>query len=408
MTNIRKTLNVTLESPYFDEAYRRASGEAEIPEWLTEAFIRKLNDTFHVLPRTFEKVLEALPHVVAVPELCLFANTLYYILATRAKYSKAFTALTLPEAPVGSAHTVGYDCVALFPVLAHVMLSWDELVLRGVGEDVATDSLRWIDGFFAEACEKSGKICFPKAYFSLYGVGIYTESLIIGRLRFEPMENVERPVRIFRNEKGNLLPLMENTMIHQSGHILGSYGCEDEAHAYSADFTETDTAYEGYTVDSATGLVIRERIRLSKNEWTPVFSSGVSALKVHIPFGGSLSPASVKDSYLRAKEIYTRCYPQYRFSCFLLVCWMLSPLLKEILSPSSNIVSFAKDYTVFPVKNNALDGFLYVFDIQEKSVSDIDIETLPENNSLQRGMKRKAREGKLVYQFGGYMPWEIL
>lgn len=232
MTNIRKALNITLESPYFDEAYRRASETAEIPEWLTEAFIRRLSDTFHVLPRTADKVLEALPHVVAVPELFLFANILYYILATRAKYSQAFTSLTLPEAPLGSAHTIGYDCVALFPVLAHVKLSWDELVLRGVGEEVAADSLRWIDGFFSEACEKSGRLCFPKEYFSLYSVGIYTDSLIIGRLRFEPVETAERPVRIFRNEKGKLLPLMENTMIHQSGHILGSYGCEDEAQAY--------------------------------------------------------------------------------------------------------------------------------------------------------------------------------
>ena len=41
MTNIRKALNVTLESPYFDEAYRRASETAGIPEWLAlGAFIK--------------------------------------------------------------------------------------------------------------------------------------------------------------------------------------------------------------------------------------------------------------------------------------------------------------------------------------------------------------------------------
>ncbi|MBE6656766.1 MAG: hypothetical protein E7609_07910 [Ruminococcaceae bacterium] len=128
-------------------------------------------------------------------------------------------------------------------------------------------------------------------------------------------------------------------------------------------------------------------------------------MKVHIPAGGKMDPAVIEDSYKRAKEIFARCYPEYNFTCFLLVCWMLSLVLKEILPPTSNIVSFAKDYTVFPFKNNALDAFLYVFNINGKTIPEIDIAALPEDNSLQRGIKQKALEGKLVYQFGGYKPW---
>ena len=405
MTDIRKTLNITLESPYFDAAYAKALSDTEMPLWLSEDYIRLLNDECHVLPKTYDKVLEVLPHVRAVPELVLLAKTLYYILDTREKYPEAFKAFTLPEAPKDSEHAVGYDTVTLFPILAHVKKSWDELFARGVGEDVAASSHAWMDSFFAEACEINGKLCFTKPYFAAYGVGIYVETLIIGRLRFEPRECAVRPVRIFRNEKGEYLPLMDNTLIHESGHIFGTYGCEDEKACYPADFVENADSYEGYTVDPVTRLVVRERVRLSKSEWTPAFTSGGHALSVHIPNGGGLTPEAVADSYMRAKEIFERCYPEYKFTCLLLNCWMLSPLLGEILPPTSNILAFASGYTVFPIENDAKDAFLYVFQISGTPIPEIDTAALPEKNSLQRGIKQKALEGKLVYQFGGYRPW---
>ena len=405
MTDIRNALNIRLESPCFDEAYAKALADDGMPHWLTEDYIRTLNDICHVLPKTYERVLEALPHVRAVPELVLLAKTLYHILDTREKYPKAFSAFTHPKAPEGSEHTVGYDTVTLFPVLAHIKASYDELVVRGVGEDVASASHIWMDSFFNEAIENNGKLCFPEPYFAAYGVGIYVTTLIIGRLRFEPRVDDTRPVRIFKNTEGTLLPLMDNTLIHESGHIFGTYGCEDEGACYPADFKETTDAYEGYTVDPVSRLAVRERVKLPKKEWTPVFVSGGATLSVHIPNGGSITPTLVADSYTRAKEIFTRCYPEYNFSCFLLNCWMLSPVLGEILPPTSNILSFASGYTVFPIKNDAKDAFHYVFKISGTPIPEIDIAGLPEDNSLQRGVKEKALEGKLVYQFGGYRPW---
>ncbi len=405
MADIRELLNIKLESPYFDEAYAKALATPDLPEWLTEGYIRAFHEQCHALPKTLDQALEALPHVVAVPELCLLAKTLYYILDGRKAYSEACTAFTLPEAPEGAEHTVGYDTVALFPILAHIKPSWDELVARGVGEAVATDSVLWTDNFFAEACKDNGKICYPKEYFAAYGVGIYVTTLIIGRLRFEPRVNDVRPVRIFKNTEGKLFPLMDNTLIHESGHLFETYGCEDEGACYPADFKETADAYEGYTVDPVTRLVVRERVSLPKKEWTPAFVSGSTTLSVHIPNGGSITPALVADSYTRAKEIFARCYPEYEFTCFLLNCWMLSPVLGEILSPDSNILSFASDYTVFPIKNDAKDAFLYVFKISGTPIPDIDIASLPESNSLQRGIKAKALDNKLIYQFGGYKPW---
>lgn len=405
MTDIRKTLCMTLESPYYDHAYEKALSEDALPEWLTEEYVCALADEFGILRGTRDVALQVLPHVVCVPELCLMAKTIYHILDTRKKYSEAFTALSFPTAPEGTENAVGYDCFVVFPVLAHAKKTWDELVARGVDKDVAADSVSWTDSFFAEATKDCGKPCYPKGYFAAYGVGIYVDSLIVGRLRFEICEHAKATVRIFQNTKGETLPIMDNTRIHPSGHVLGTYGAEDDTFAYEADFKETDDGYEGYTVDATTRLVVKERVKLPKNEWKQVFQPGDTVMKVHIPRGGSMTPAAVADSYARAKEIFTRCYPEYHVTSYRIGCWMLSPVLKEILSPTSNIVAFAEDFTVFPIENNARDAFLYVFGIKGKTIPEIDFASLPEENSMQRGIKKKALEGELVYQFGGYRPW---
>lgn len=197
---------------------------------------------------------------------------------------------------------------------------------------------------------------------------------------------------------------MEDTVLHRSGHILGAYGAADEDGAYEADFKETETAYEGYAVNQETGLAGCERTVLFKTDWKPVYQSGCTAIKVHIPYGGKLDKATCAASYVRARELFARCFPEYDFKCFLICCWMLSPRLRDLLKPESNILAFQNGYTVIPSKSSATDAFLYVFGIETGSVADIDLEKLPENNSLQRGIKEKALRGEYIHQFHGYRP----
>ena len=268
-----------------------------------------------------------------------------------------------------------------------------------------TDSLQWADSLFTSDSEKAGKPVFSAEMFRNYGVAIYINSLIIGRLRFEIYESSNRPARIFTNSDGELCVLMDNVILHNSGHILGSYMCTDEDGAYNANFTETDISYEGYTVDKETRLAEKHRTVLSKKDWRPVYLPGDAAIKVHIPYGGKLDKASCEESFSRAREIFSRCFPEIKFKCFLICCWMLSPELKDILPNESNIIAFQNSFTVFPAKSSASDAFLYVFGIEAQSVSDIDTRELPEKNTLMRGIKEKALRGKFIHQFNGFIPW---
>ena len=405
MTDIREILGIKIESPYWDEAYKKAIVDEQIPEWLTESYIRNIHEKYGFFKMNLENIISAIPHIIKVPELCILAKTLYRILETKKSFSQAFTHFEAPKAPKGLENTMGYDCVLGFPVLAHLVPSWKELEARGIESDIIKDSLTTVDHLFTYSQEEIGKPAFTEQFFRMYGNAIYINYLKIGRLRFEIFENSDRPARIFENKNGERKVIMCDCVLHKSGRILGAYGFEDEKDSHKAEFTETDKEYIGYAVNEKTRLSENTLSRLDKSEWTPVYTPGDNGLKVHIPYGGKLTKEACEDSYTRAREVFERCYPEIHFDGFHLFCWMLSPDLRDILKPDSNIIEFQNKYTVFPAQDNAVDAIMYVFGIKEEKVHSINPKDLPEGNSLQKGIKKKALEGTLIHQHYGFFKW---
>ena len=86
-------------------------------------------------------------------------------------------------------NAIAYDCFAIFPVLAHILPTMEELRARGIPDDILFDSLNWVDRIFTEASSCEGKPIFHTEQFKLYSVCIYVNHLCIGSLRFEIYEN---------------------------------------------------------------------------------------------------------------------------------------------------------------------------------------------------------------------------
>ncbi len=406
MTDIRKILNVDIESPYWDEAYEKALKQPEVPEWLTEKYFRDLHEETGLLPDVLETLVSALPYVLEVPELVLYAKTLYNIFGLKKSSSAAFSKFEQIKAPEGTENPIGYDLLLAFPIFAHLRPSWEELRGRGVEADIAQKSLIWANDILNDVIKVEGKPSTSMYFFNVHRVCIYVSQLFIERLRFELHENSSRPAKVFQNRDGKLAALMCNTTIHKSGYILGSGNYTDEEGSYDADFVETETTYEGYAVSDETHVAEKTRTVLSKSEWTPVFVPGDTVLKVHISPGPGFTKEACDASFARARELFTRCYPEYDFKGFVTCCWMLSPVLREILKPESNIISFQNRFKVFPAENAALDVYQYVYKLHPKSIDEVDFENLPEDNTMQRGVKQKGLEGKFVHQCNGFIPFK--
>ena len=405
MQDVRDALGIKIESPYWDEAYEKALSEPLVPEWLTQEYIRNIHEKYGFFSKNLEIIISAVPYIVKVPELCILAKTLYHIIGKKKKCSEAFTSFEVPKAPEGCENNLGYDCVCGFPILGHLVPSWKSLEEKGVEENLIAENLKTLDSLFTYSYEETGKPCFTKQFFEFYREAIYKETFVLGRLRFEIFRDSNRPVRIFENSKGHLKVLMCDCTIHRSGNILGAYGCEDEEDSYIAEFTETDTEFIGYAVNEKTRLVENTLTHLDKSEWKQVYSPSDSGLKVHIPYGAKLTKELCEDSYAKAREFFPRCFPEVDFKGFHLFCWMLSPDLRDILSPDSGIIQFQNKYTVFPAKDNAIDTIMYAFAVKEDKVRSTDIESLPEDNSLRRGIKKKLLEGTIFHQCYGFFKW---
>ena len=402
---IRGTLNVKIESPFWDDALKKSMEEPAVPEWLTEDYIAELENTYSLFGDMAPYIFQARVQVVSSPELCLLAKILYHIIDRNKNFREAFCSFALPKAPEGATDTLGYDYVGLFPILAHIRHFVRELTQRGVTPDIIYDTFAFLRKRIQRSVEKYGKPCLCEKDFSTFRLYVYTNFLIIGRLRFEIQPNSNRNVKAFAHPDGTVRLLMCDTVLHKNGNILGAVGYTDEEDAYDADFRETDEYYEGYGVDPHSGLAEKTRTRLPKKDWKCILQPGDTLLKVHIPLGGKLLKEDCDAAYERASRVFPKAYPEYDFKGFICNTWLLCPVLKTFLKETSNIVQFQEKYHVFPAKNAATDVFLYVYGLTVSSAEEVEPSQLPEDNTMRREVKRLLQEGKYIHQFNGFAPF---
>ena len=116
---------------------------------------------------------------------------------------------------------------------------------------------------------------------------------------------------------------------------------------------------------------------------TGILKAGTSVLNVHIPAGEKMDFEECKKSFGQAEQFFGDSYEAY-------VCdsWLLSPVLKELLPESSNIVRFQNLFEVVNVHHRFPQAEQRIFqDIRE------DKENYPENTSLQKKAKQYILSG---------------
>lgn len=403
--DVRKTLNINIISPYWEEACESVLKEPEIPEWLTGGYYRKLQEEYGIFPENLDLLADAAGKVAENQDLCMLARILYYIIGLRTGSGQAFQEFEVPTAPEGTADTIAYDLVALFPVLAHIRPSWKELEARGVEADVLKVRFTQLDSWITGTIKAEGRPYFSKQGFMWYRAFVYVSELRLGRLRFQWVEHSNCPAKVFVNEKGDLRVMMDGVTLHRSGQVLGTYGFTDEEGSFYAEVSESDDAYVGYGVDEKTHLAQPFRTKLLKNEWKLCFAPGDAVLKVHIAPGPGFDAAGCDEAFAMARELFPRCFPEYDFKGFLTHTWFLGPALEPALREGSNIMNFRRYFQIFPAQSDGIDVFQYVYQKHVNSPAEVVIDELPEDNSLRKGVKEQLQKGNYIYEFNGFIRW---
>ena len=135
------------------------------------------------------------------------------------------------------------------------------------------------------------------------------------------------------------------------------------------------------------------------------YAEGSYYIDVHIPGGAPLTPALCAASYAEAAAFFRARYgmEQTLFGCH---SWLLSPELLAILPENSNILAFARDYTVLATRiDPSSSAVSFIFHVPGVPA---DLESLPEDTSLQKALKLHLKAGKTINTAFGIMEYKAM
>ena len=411
MEDIRRILKVNMESPFWDESYKKALAEPEVPRWLDGKFLTQMQREKNFLTKVYDRMAAAADAVLQVKELVLLVKTLKNIIAYEnpenfgyhdayivRPYTEAFTAFELPKAPEGT-DPLAYESVCVFPIVAH-LVNWIELMeARGVDEDV----IRKTTDYWCGAVAGDLTVPISVGLFQNYSSCIYRDELFISPMRFQLCPSYPYRIKVFANEDNDVVIMADDTKMHRSGHTWGPWKLSDEEGAYYAKVTEDETHYEGNAINQDTYLCESHTTRLPKSDWHLVYKSGDALVRIHLAGSAGFKRDLCENAINRAKEIFARCFPEYDFKGVTGYAWFMGPELIPVLKPESNLYQFRQMFHAFPSAAGAKDSMQYIFGIHGKEPWEVDIDGLPEDNSLRPGVKEQMKKGNYIRNHGGFI-----
>jgi len=214
-------------------------------------------------------------------------------------------------------------------------------------------------------------------------------------LQFELRQLPNTAIYLKNKQHGGFMMIATSGTFHRSGeNVLGSVNYEDAEGAFSADFSEDDENYYGHAIVNS--KVDPTHKAYSKAQWDCVARPGQDCISLHIPRGADISPEAMERAVRSAREIVARGYPEHQGTAVFGSSWILDPKLAELLGPDSKITKLIEMFWKYPLKCDGTSLFGYVFPKNYES-----IESLPEDTSLQRKIKKIYLEGGHIHTYAG-------
>lgn len=134
-----------------------------------------------------------------------------------------------------------------------------------------------------------------------------------------------------------------------------------------------------------------------------LFGGEPAYIYIHIPGASNgLQEDEVEASVQLALERIEQYFPQVagKTPVFCTHTWLLSPELKEILKPTSNIVKFQNRFTITEFDESVAPFLNFGFKVNDGP--DLDYSTLPEDTHLRRELKKRLLNREPLHQGFGY------
>ncbi|WP_329792452.1 acyltransferase domain-containing protein [Lentzea sp. DG1S-22] len=121
---------------------------------------------------------------------------------------------------------------------------------------------------------------------------------------------------------------------------------------------------------------------------------GDTALGLHVPDSGPLTPEAVDASLDEARAFFPRHFPEERYTAFSCGSWLLDPQLREYLPEDSNIIRFQRRFELEPYEvPEGIDADVEVRRFVFRTLT-TPLDDLPRRTVLQRAVVDHLRAGR--------------
>lgn len=328
--------------------------------------------------------------------LSLYLALLCRAMHDRKEFKHDLKNFSLPRSVDG---TYNFACNMLpgLAMFSYVETAWRILKEKNIPEDIIRASLSIFDKPVTLFMNKNDG---AKGYDHFVWNQHYLdgEIFLLGGLEYQINIEFCAKASVFKDKNGNTMALADGIDAHRSGMVLGSKNFEDTKDSFAASIREYDDRFEGYPIRED-GTVSKNQMILSKSIWDKVLQNGDSVVSVHIPHKTDLSPASVDDSFKQARAFLKTYFPQYNYKAFICTSWLMDPQLGYLLKENSNIAAFNKRFNKVTDLSFGEGVLKFVFFTD----SSAELNKLPENTSLQKILKNHYVNGRVIYEFIGYI-----
>ncbi len=210
----------------------------------------------------------------------------------------------------------------------------------------------------------------------------------IGRLEFTIDNYPEWMPAIYRHRTDGSLKVFCRPSWRVTSDGRRAFGYTPDAQTQSPPLSIVDGMVCGTEINPYGVAQLGTETTISLTDYESVISPWQHAPSIHIPAGGGLTPAVVKESLLEARDFF-RKYLRQDFPLFLCHSWILSPIWESLL-PNSNIAMFAREgYLTLDTEHQGDAGIYFVY-----GKNGVDPKTAPATNTIQKIFQQEALAGR--------------
>ena len=289
---------------------------------------------------------------------------------------------------------------SMLPIYIHIPmipLAIAEYRQRGFSEEEIQRLMRAYRGTIRTVKSYTGMPGFDKTYH--WWMSLYTKARIyqVDGLQYQLSKFPASTLYLKNNETEQILPVLVKGTVYRTGeNLLGSQCFEDDTDAFAVTFSEDEEKFVGHGV--VENWVDTEAKVYPKDQWSVVARPGDPCLNIHIPRGADLSPEALDRTFASGRRIARERYADVSTDHIMCASWLMDPVLKELLGPASKIAGFQDRFARYPMKSNGSAVFGFVFPKNYES-----LETLPENTTLERKLKKIYLEGGCTHVYAGIL-----